>query len=108
MSVASDTAGQALLIQVKNVPDLVKSQGGAAGTMAYSLAPGTITGKVYSTMQGELKTKLKEQGVDADVSIVSPAGYKPQAGGFPWKPVAIGSIAVSALTIGWLVLRGRR
>lgn len=70
----------ALVIRVKNTADVVKAQGGGAGAIAFSLAPATITAQVYSTMQAQLKTKLKEQGVDADVTVTTtpPTGPAPK------------------------------
>lgn len=102
------TGDKGILIQVKNVPEVVKAQGGAAGGVAYSLAPASITGKVYDTMKDQLTTKLKEQGVDADVKVVVPTGFQ-EAGSNPiWKPVALGLSGIGVLALSWkLIKRGR-
>lgn len=70
-----------LLIHVNNVPELVQKQGGNTGSLVYKLAPSTVTGKVYSAMKDQFKAKLAEQGVVADVSIVTnpPSGPPPKA-----------------------------
>lgn len=80
----------ALLIRVNNVPSLVEKKGGAAGKFAQMLVPETVTSAVYDKMRGEFSKKLKEEGVDAEVSLVSPANYQ-RAGVSPiWKGLAIG------------------
>lgn len=69
----------ALVIRIKNVADVVKRQGGATGAAAYAAIPNVVTEKVYSTVQEQLSTKFKEQGVDADVQVTSapPMGKAP-------------------------------
>jgi hypothetical protein len=74
--VAPEKRGNAVLIRVNNVADVVKQQGQLAA-FAQALAPATIESKVYSTLADKLKTALAEQGVDADVHVVNPAGYEP-------------------------------
>lgn len=73
---APDKRGNAVLIRVNNVANVVQQQGQLA-SLAQALAPQTIESKVYATLADKLKTSLADQGVDADVSVVNPAGYAP-------------------------------
>lgn len=111
---------RAVLIKIKNVPAVITKQGGSAGALAQgvgSFAKGlgssainaTLEGKVYDTVAAQLHDKFKEQGVDADVQVVEPAGYQ-AAGASPiWKPIALGLGGVGVLVLGWkLVARFRR
>lgn len=68
--------GHAVLIRLNNTAEIVQKQGQLA-SIAQMLAPSTIETKVYSTLADKLKTSLAEQGVNADVNVVDPAGYKP-------------------------------
>jgi hypothetical protein len=74
--VAPDQRGNAVLVRVNNVADVVQQQGQLA-SLARALAPQTIEAKVYSTLAAKLKASLAEAGVDADVNVVNPAGYVP-------------------------------
>lgn len=73
--------GQAVVIRVNNVADVVKSQGGAAGNLAFALVPGAVTSKVYDTLKDQLASGLKEKGVDADVTVTGapPSGPRPKS-----------------------------
>lgn len=68
--------GNAVLIRVNNVASVVQREGQLA-SLAQALAPQTIESKMYSTLASKLKASLAEQGVDADVNVVNPAGYTP-------------------------------
>lgn len=95
---AGATGDQYIVIKVKNVGDLVKKQGGALGNLAFSLVPTTISNTVYSKMRDEFSTKLKEQGVDADVSVTAtpPGGSVPAGEG-----IKLGLIAAGTIGVGW-------
>lgn len=90
---AANPQGPFLVIHVKNIPELVKKKGGSAGAAAFSLVPQTIENKVYSEMASEFGPKLKEQGVDADIQIVT---TKP-AGGPLSSDFLFGSLAGASL-----------
>lgn len=60
-----------IAIRVKNVASLVQQQGGAAGGIALAIAPQAVTDKVYAEMRNQLAKKFGEQGVIADVQVVS-------------------------------------
>ena len=95
---------RALLIQVRDVPALVASKGGAAGAFAMKLVPETIAATVYGKMRDEFASKLKEQGVDADVQVVSPAAYQPAGVNPVWRPLAIGFGVAFAGFATWKVV----
>jgi len=63
--------GPFLTIHVKDIPALVKAKGGSIGGLVAGLVPKTIEAKVYGDMAAQFRTKLQEQGVDADVAVVS-------------------------------------
>ena len=87
MSAATE---RAVLVQVKDVPALVKAQGGSTGAIAMSILPETITAKVYSELASKLASGLKDQNVDADVKVVTSTGYQPAGSSPIWKPIALG------------------
>jgi len=68
--------GNAVLIRINNAAEVVKREGQLAA-LAQALVPATIESKLYSTFASKLKASLNEQGVDADVNVVNPAGYVP-------------------------------
>lgn len=74
--IAPEQRGNAVLIRVNNIAQVVAQQGQLAA-LAQSLVPQTIEGKVYSSLASKLKTSLADSGVDADVNVVNPAGYAP-------------------------------
>lgn len=85
--------GPYLTIHVKNVPELVKQQGGSAGAAAFSLVPQTIENTVYTKMASEIGAGMKQKGVDADIQIVT---TKP-AGGPLSSDFLFGSLAGASL-----------
>ena len=95
----------ALVIRVKNAPELVAKQGGAMGKLAFDLAPATITGKIYSEMQKEMLTKFAEKGVVADVQVVTspPSGPPPKAEFL--RGMAAGGIGVGIVYGLWRLIR---
>ncbi len=96
---AAAGTGRAVLIRVKNVPELVQKQGGGIGSALQKLAPATLETKVLDTMRMKLAEEFKKQGVDADVSVVASAGFMPAGSSPIWKPLAItfGSLGLAAL-----------
>ncbi len=99
---------QVLTIKVRNVGELVAKEGGKVGALAYGLTPQTISNMVYGKMQSELKAKLQEQGVKADVDVT----YTPPSGGKSPKDLLVGvGIGVGVVGIAWLlkslIRRGR-
>lgn len=97
---SSVKTSHALLIKVKNAPDLARSQG-ALAAFAQMLAPATVENKVYEEMATKLKASLKDQNVLADVSIVDPAAWKPSVGAHLWSDVAwaLGGAGVLAIVL---------
>ena len=63
--------GPALVVRLRNVAALVEREKGKAGALAMTLAPETVTGKVYSTLGNKLRDAMAKEGADADVSIVT-------------------------------------
>lgn len=84
----SPTSGQGVLVQVSDMPQLIKSQGELAH-QAYQLLPGVVTQKAYQTIRDQLDSKLKEQGVLANVTVVDPVGFQPSGASPIWKPLAV-------------------
>ena len=98
------SANRSILIKVRNVPELVRKQGGALGGLAAGLVPETINATVYDKMAAELLKGLTEKGVDADVKVVEPTGFQ-AAGGSPiWKPLAMGLGGAGLLMLGWKIV----
>src|SRR4051812_37418078 len=101
---------QAILIRVKNAGQLARSQG-AVASLAQSVAPETIEAKVYDEMRKKLSSSLKDQGVDAEVSIVSAGGWKPVSGGGSSNTVkyaAFGIGGVALLGCAFYMLGGKK
>ena len=84
---------------VRNVADLVSKQGGAAGGIAMSLAPQTISNKVYEEMRKKIAEGFSKEGVVADVKVVS---NRP-AGGGPSQDLWVG-LGVGAGVVGFIGL----
>jgi len=104
--VGADEQGRAILIRVKNALALAASQGGAAGAIASKLVPQTVGSTVLSKMVDQLSSNLKQNGVDADVSIVADAGQKAVSGGRDLLVgVGIGVAGTGALWALWKLLR---
>ncbi len=76
LSPASTGEGPFLTIHVRNLPDLVHAQAGAKGSVAQQVLPGFVEKQVYDTIKSNILDGLRQNKVDADVSIVSgkPAG----------------------------------
>lgn len=60
---------QYVAVRIKDVSSLVRAQGGRAGGLAYSIAPQTITHKVYDTLKDKLIEGFAQQGVSAEVTV---------------------------------------
>ncbi len=95
--------GRGLLIRVHNPAQIARGQGGVAA-LAQALAPETVEEKIYSEMAGRLKQALRNEGVDASVSIVDPSNFQSASGGL-WKALAIGLGVLGAGYVGWRVVR---
>lgn len=93
----------ALVVRVKNAANVVAQQGGATGKLAFDLVPNTITNLVYGKMRDEFSSKLKEQGVDADVTVTTtpPNGPSPRSDFIPGIVVgaALTGIGLGALRL---------
>lgn len=87
LSPVAGTGDRAVVVRLKNVGDLLKSQGGAAGALAYGAVPQTMTDVVYGKLRAELEQKLREQGVDADVQVT----YTPPQGGRSPRDLLVGA-----------------
>ena len=95
----------ALVIRVRNAPELVAKQGGAMGKLAFDIAPASITAKIYSEMQKEMLTKFREKGVVADVQVVTspPSGPPPKAEFL--RGMAAGGVGVGIVYGLWRLIR---
>lgn len=90
--------GPFITIHVKDVPALVKAKGGSIGGLVAGLLPQTIEAKVYGDMASQFKEKLKEQGVDADVAVVTAA---PFGGPFKRDFLIGGAVGVGMVGVGF-------
>lgn len=98
--------GRGILIRVRNVPQLV-SQQGAVETLAQRLAPGTVEKKALSTIRDQLSSGLKEKGVDAELTIVSPANYKADSSNI-WFGIAAALGVGVAGYVGYRVIKRKK
>lgn len=100
-----------VLIQVVDTKRLAAAKGGPLGAFASAFVPQTIDSKVYSDIRDKIASGLKEEGVDARVTVVVPENYSPAGSSPIWKPVAIGlGVGVAGFGVWKLVkyLRGRK
>ncbi len=94
--------GQAVVITIKNVDDLVAKQGGATGANLYKLTPNFVTNMVYDKLRQKLDEGLKAQGALADVKVVSTA----PKGAPPKSEFTTGiAIGAGAVGVGWLLFK---
>jgi hypothetical protein len=107
LTIGASDSNRAILIRVNNIPSLVASKG-AIASLLQSNAPGTMEATVYDKMAGEMKKGLRAQGVDADVQVVEPSGWKSAGGGPIWKPLAIGLGATTLGLLMWKIFGGRK
>lgn len=103
---AEATPHRGVLITVRDVPALVRAQGGNTGAFVDQLVPDTIEATVYQQMAAEITAGMKDKGVDADVKVVSPAGYKPARGPEFKRGVVVGAGAIGVGWLVWKLLRG--
>jgi hypothetical protein len=99
----ADPAPRGVLIRVRNAQALAAKQGGAAGAIAATLVPQTIEGVVLDKMAAKLKEALTQQGVDAEVSVVSAAGARESKPAFG-EGAAFGAAGMAALWAAWTLL----
>ena len=95
---ADQETNRAILIRVRNAGELARSQG-AVASLAQSLAPATVEGRVYGEMAKQLSQSLKAKNIDADVSVVEPSMWKPAGSSHVWIDVgfAVGGAGLFAL-----------
>lgn len=103
---ADPSPAQAILIRVKNASELARSQG-AVATFAEALAPATVGTKVLSTIAAQLKSALKGNNVDAEVTVVDPAGWEPASNKFV-QDVGFAVGGAGALAAAWWLFFGRK
>lgn len=94
-----------LVVRLKNLASLVQREGGTTGSFAMSLLPETISTKAYDTLKDKLIDGFKQQGVDADVQVISnrPAGAPPPPDFLHGMVVGAGAVGVGYLL--WLGVR---
>lgn len=105
--IGSGNSSRAILLRVRNVPQLVAAQS-KAGAFLQQLAPDTIEAQVYSTIKDELSSAMKEKGVDADVQIVSGSGYSPAPDSSLLTTVLVGLGGVAVGAFAMRMLKGRK
>lgn len=99
--IGAPVSGRAILIQVRDVPALVQAQGGSSGSLVQKLVPDTIEATVYRKMAQEMANGLREKGVDADVRVVSPVGFKPARNGEFSRGVIAGVGLLGVALLAW-------
>ena len=98
---ASD--GPALVIQLRNLGEVVRKKGGAIGAAAYAAAPQAIAVKAYEEMKKKLTEGFAQQGVDADVRVVYSA---PSGGASPRRDLLTGAVlGVGVVGVGYGIFR---
>lgn len=101
---------RAVLVKLRDIPALIKQQGGSVGAGIASLskesstAGGMVSALVYGKIQEELQKGFKEKGVDADVQVVVPTGYVPAGSNPVWKPLAITTMATGGAYVLYRIL----
>jgi hypothetical protein len=97
---------QYVAIRLRDVGGLVKQQGGATGSLAFQIAPQTISSKVYDEMAKQIADSMAQKGVQADVSVQSAPGIQAQRGEL-FRGVLLGVAGVGVGYAAWkYVLRG--
>lgn len=95
---------KAILIHVRNPAQVARQQGGVAA-IAQMLAPDTVEEKIHSTIADRLRGALRNEGVDAEVSIVEPSAFRSAGMSNWWKYLAIGIGAIGAGYVGYRVVK---
>jgi len=100
---------RAILIRVNNAAQLARSQGSIA-SLAQTIAPATIEGKVYDEIAKKISEALKKEHVDATVNVAEPVGWKSADGKQVWSDVglALGGVGIIALVWGLFVRGGSK
>ena len=100
---------RAILIRVNNAAQLARSQG-AIASLAQTVAPATIEGKVYDEIAKKISEALKKEHVDATVNVAEPVGWKSADGKQVWSDVglALGGVGIIALVWGLFVRGGSK
>jgi hypothetical protein len=99
-------SGRSVLITVRDVPALIRAQGGNAGALIDRFVPDTLESTVYSKMAAKIASGMKDEGVDADVRVVAPTGYKPAPTPDFFRGVLVGAGSVGAGWLVWKLIRG--
>ncbi len=87
--------GPFVTIHVKDIPALVKAKGGSIGGLVAGLLPQTIEAKVYGDMATQIAKGMKDQGVDAEVKVVTAVPF-----GGPFKRDFLIGATVGAGMVG--------
>lgn len=92
-----------LTVRFRDPVAVAAKEGGAAGTLAATLAPKAVEEQMYSEFQKQLADQLKARGIDAEVNVVTSASSfgKPGSSDFG-SGLVVGAGAVGVL---WLVMR---
>lgn len=101
-TLAGAIGSPAVVIRVRDIPGLIKAQGGGIGEFVQKLAPNTIQDTVYNQMAAEIMKGMKEKGVNADVQVMDlpqtgPGAPTPHATDNTIRNVALGVGAFGAL-----------
>lgn len=91
--VGADSPDQYVVIHVKNMGDVINAQSKLGGLLFKGM-PSTLSGVAYGKMRDELRSKLADQGVDADVTVTTnpPKGKPPSTDFLPGVLVGAGSV----------------
>lgn len=99
---------RAVLVKLKDAGALARSQGSVAA-FAQGIAPATIETKVYATLAEKLSASLKQQGVEADVTVVQPGAWRTLDGSHIGSDLAfmVGGAGIAAL-LYWVAFRRKK
>ena len=98
--------GKSVLVRLRDPASLARAQGSLAA-LAQSLAPATIESKVYDTFRDTLAQSLKDKGIDADVSVVQAAGFRPADGSHIATDIGFAIGGAGVLGVMWYLFSSK-
>ena len=86
--------GAVMTLRVKDPGAVVKSQGGAAGALAYKFAPAAVENKMYDEMGRQIVEQMKQRGIDAESGVARVPGEPAQSNFLRGAAIGAGGIAL--------------
>lgn len=94
--------GPFVTVHFKNVADVVRAKAGAVGGLLAGLAPDTIAAKVYGETAKKIADGMKQEGIDAEVKVVT---TRPSGGPFGKDFLVGGAVGISLFGVGYGLFR---